>query len=118
MQRNSGAHTVFLSTKGTNKHEVPPELVRFLEYVGTPLSDSEKDFEDEFIRKLQDSVAKVKASREMGARYMTFQELLNDERMEERMQIAKRMLDKNMSIKDIMGCTGLSEEQVQELKEN
>lgn len=31
-----GAHTIFLSTKGENKDEVSPELVRFLEFVGKP----------------------------------------------------------------------------------
>ncbi len=79
-----GAHTIFLSTKGENADEVPQELVCFLEYVGAPLSESDRDYEDEFVRKLQNAVQEVKASREMGARYMTFQELLNDERAQGR----------------------------------
>ena len=79
-----GTHTIFLSTKGTNTEEVPPELVRFLEFVGTPLQDSDKDFHDDFIRKLQESIREVKASREMGARYMTFEEYLKEEREEAR----------------------------------
>lgn len=79
-----GAHTIYLSTKGTNDDEVPKELVKFLKFVGAPLSESEKDYDDEFVRKLQNSIGEVKVSREMGARYMTFQELLNDERAEGR----------------------------------
>ena len=105
-------------------------MVRFLKYVGTPLSDSEKDFEDAFIQKLQSSVREIKASREMGARYMTFLELLNDEREAGRKegieagrkegieQIARNMLEQNMPVKDIMVCTGLTEEQIQNLKQN
>ena len=77
---DDGAHTVFLSTKGKNADEVPEELVKFLQYVGARPSDSEKDYNDAFIRRLQASVREVKASREMGAKYMTFQELLKDER--------------------------------------
>lgn len=84
LSMEDGAHTVFLSTRGTNAEEVPSELVRFLEFVGAKLSDSEKDFEDDFIRRLQDSVKNVKASREMGARYMTFEEFLNEEKEEAR----------------------------------
>ena len=80
LSMDDGAHTIFLSTVGTNEDEVSPDLVRFLKYVGTPLSDSEKDFDDAFIQRIQSAVKEVKASREMGARYMTFQELLNDER--------------------------------------
>ena len=75
-----GAHTIFLSTKGENEEEVPKELVNFLKYVEAPLSESEKDFEDDFVARLQKTVKEVKVSREMGARYMTFQELLKDER--------------------------------------
>ncbi len=75
-----GSHTIFLSTRGKNEDEVPKELVSLLDFIGAPLSESQKDYKDEFVRKLQNSVKEVKASREMGARYMTFEELLNDER--------------------------------------
>ena len=30
----NGRHTIFLSTKGTNKSEVPKELVDLLNYIG------------------------------------------------------------------------------------
>ncbi len=75
-----GAHTIFLSTKGENDNEVPKELVNFLKYVEAPLLESEKDFEDAFVERLQKTVKEVKVSREMGAKYMTFLELLSDER--------------------------------------
>ena len=89
--------------------------VKFLKFVGAKPSDSEKDFEDAFIRRLQESIREVKASREMGARYMTFQELLNDERIEERRRIAKRMLEKNMSAEEIAELTNMTVEQIMEL---
>ena len=79
LEMDDGAHTIFLSTKGTNEHEVPEELVKFLKFVGAKPSDSENDFDDAFVQRLQKSIREVKASREMGARYMTFQELLKDE---------------------------------------
>ena len=79
---DDGAHTIFLSTKGNNADEVPEELVKLLNYVGASLSDSEQEFDDEFVRKLQSAVRDVKASREMGARYMTFEELLKEEKEE------------------------------------
>ena len=34
VEMNDGAHTIFLSTKGSNEHEVPEELVKFLKFVG------------------------------------------------------------------------------------
>ena len=87
-----GAHTIFLSTKGRNGEEVPEELVKFLKYVGAPLSESENDFQDNFVEKLQEAVRKVKVSREMGARYMTLQELLNDERAAGRAEAIKELI--------------------------
>ena len=80
LEMDDGAYTIFLSTKGSNEDEVPEELVKFLKFVGEQSSDSDKDYDDAFVKRLQDSVKDVKASREMGARYMTFQELLKDER--------------------------------------
>ncbi len=55
-------------------------MVNLLKFVGSPLSKSEETYDDEFIKKLQTTIQEVKRSREMGARYMTFQELLDDER--------------------------------------
>jgi hypothetical protein len=40
---------------------------------------SKEDFGDSLVRRLQDSIARIKASREMGERYMLFEELLKDE---------------------------------------
>ena len=125
-----GAHTIFLSTKGTNDDEVPEELVRFLKYVGTPLQESDTDFEDDFIRQLQDAVRGVKTSREMGARYMTFEQYVKEEREEAREEgrqeglregyntIICRMLQENVSVEEISRLTGIPKEQILELKED
>lgn len=70
--------------QGTNDEEVPEELVKLLKFVGAQPSESEKDFEDAFVKRLQNSIREVKASREMGARHMIFQEMLQEERAEGR----------------------------------
>ena len=76
--------TIFLSTKGENKDEVSQELIAFLDYVKANLAESTQDFNDNYVRQLQDSVKQVKMSREMGVRYMQLQELLKEERSEAR----------------------------------
>ncbi len=100
LNMDDGAHTIFLSTKGTNEDEVSEELVKFLKFVGAKLSDSEKDYQDAFVKRLQESVREVKASREMGARYMTFQEMLYDERIEERCQVIIELLEELGNVSD------------------
>ena len=71
-----------MSTVGVNDDEEPKELVRFLKFVGANSSECEDDYGDAFIRRLQESIKDVKVSREMGGRYMIFQEMLKDERAE------------------------------------
>jgi predicted transposase/invertase (TIGR01784 family) len=74
-----GDHTIYLSTKGKNDPEVSNQLVKFLHFVGANLAESTGDFGDELVTRLQDSVTRIKASREMGERYMLFEELLKEE---------------------------------------
>lgn len=75
-----GTHTIYLSTKGTNAEEVPESLVRFLQYLSADLKDSTKDYEDPFVSQLQESVQKVKASREMEDKHMLMELLMRDQR--------------------------------------
>lgn len=76
---NDESISIFLSTKGKNDEEIPDTMIKFLKYVGSDLQDSEKDFDDDFVKSLQESVASIKASREMESKYMTLQEMLKDE---------------------------------------
>ena len=54
----------------------------FLEYVKADLEESQKDFHDSYVRRLQDSVQRVKANREMEERFMFLEEKLKEERAE------------------------------------
>lgn len=81
---DDGTISVFLSTVGENANEVPKELVTFLNFVRADLRESEANFEDDFVRRLQKSIRKVKSSREMEERFMIFEEMLRDERAEGR----------------------------------
>ena len=82
LKLDDGSHTIILSTKGENDGEVPEALVKFLKFVGAGLDESTEDYEDDYVRRLQTSVAHVKISREMEARYMLWRELINEEREE------------------------------------
>ena len=81
-QLQEGCKSIFLSTRGENDREVPGELVSFLNFVKADLSESETDFEDDFVEKLQDTIRRIKSNREMEKRFMIFEEMLRDERAE------------------------------------
>lgn len=79
-----GCQTIFLSTKGKNNTEVTEELIKFLRFVEADLVNSEADFQDKLVEKFQKSVQRIKTDREMGERYMIFEEMMRDERNEGR----------------------------------
>ncbi len=56
-------------------------LRKFLKFVGSELENSEDDYGDAYVEKLQYAIQKVKHDRELEERYMLFQEML-DEREE------------------------------------
>lgn len=76
-----GCRSIFLSTQGKNPQDVPVSLVKFLDYVRADLSESQKDFEDDYIDILQQSVRDIKESRGMEERFMQWELLLRDERV-------------------------------------
>ena len=59
-------------------------MIAFLEFVKADLKNSTKDFHDDYVKQLQDSVQKVKSSRKMEENFMILREMLRDERAEGR----------------------------------
>ena len=82
MRLKDGCYTIFLNTRGKNEKEVPKALADFLRYAGASLEESQRDFQDAYVKRLQMAVKKVKSSREMEERFMTLEEMLRDERKE------------------------------------
>ena len=79
-----GSNTIFLNTRGRNETEVPEGLVRFLKFVTADLEESEGDFQDELVRQFQETIRRIKTDRQMGERYMIFEEMLKEEKQEGR----------------------------------
>ena len=66
--------------------KVPAELVRFLKFVTADLEESEEDFQDKLVKRFQETIHNIKADREMGERYMIFEEMLREEKLEGRQE--------------------------------
>ena len=92
-----GRCIVFLNTHGENSKDVPKELVSFLEFVHADLKESQKDFQDDYVRQVQKSVTHIRESREMEERFMLLELLLEDERREGQLKMAKEMLEMTLS---------------------
>lgn len=74
-----GSISIFLSTKGKNETEVSQELMNFLKFVSADLKESISDFQDPYVKQLQEAISRIKSNREMEERYMILRELLKDE---------------------------------------
>ena len=81
-----GCCTIFLSTQGKKEELVSPDLVRLLKFVMADLEESEGDFGDELVERFQKTIREIKADREMGGRYMIFEEMLREEKQEGRIE--------------------------------
>ena len=108
--------SVFLSTKGENKDEVSGELVKFLDFVKADLSESEEDFDDQFVKKLQETIRRVKVSRELEERYMIFQEMLREGYAEGKAEGVLNLLEDLGEISDDLRKRIISEKDLDVLK--
>ena len=112
-----GNKTVFLSTKGTNKADVPDELVQFLQYVGHP--ENSMKAENSFVRDLQNQVEAIKRNREWEGKYMLLEEMMREEKKEgqERVNQLILLLSKQNRMDDIVKAAADSEYQEKLFKE-
>lgn len=77
-----GVKSIFLSTRGENPEDVPEGMVKFLKFAKADLLESEKDYQDEFVKSLQEAVHHVKQNRQMEERYMLLELEIKRERRE------------------------------------
>ena len=83
LRLEDGAVRIFLNSHGTNRDEVSEELVALLEYMETMDADKIGD-DSENLKKLHEYVEQIKASEEIGVKYMQKWEELEYEREEGR----------------------------------
>lgn len=70
LETNDGTTRIFLNTKGTNDHEVSQELIDFLHYIETLDGNLVENSGSERLKKIHACVNQIKASEEMGVKYM------------------------------------------------
>lgn len=110
-----GSHTIILSTTGENEKEVPGELVRFLKFVRSDLGESKRDFGDEFVSGLQKTVEHIKKNREMEERFMIFEEMLRDERLQGKAEAILEIIERLGSVPESLRERILGEKDVTRL---
>ena len=77
-----GTCKIFLSTKGTNKEDVPEELITFLGYFEDSTDEYVEKTDNKSIRKLHKKIVTLKKSREWEDGYMKLEELFSERKRE------------------------------------
>lgn len=62
LEMKDGSYAIFLSTRGDDDGDVPETLVKFLKFVKANLEESQKDFKDPYVKKLQKDIRKIKVA--------------------------------------------------------
>ena len=81
LKLEDGCTSIFLSTRGENPEEIPKEMELFLKFIREDSATSNKYFEGNFTRQIQESMNDVKKNRELENRRMTLEEYLEDEKI-------------------------------------
>ena len=125
LRLKDGAVRIFLNSHGTNRDEVSEELVALLEYMETMDADKIGD-DSENLKKLHEYVEQIKASEEIGVKYMQKWEELEYEREDareegrkvEEISVLRRLLKKkNRDEETVADDLDLSLEYVHKINE-
>ncbi len=70
LSMEDGAIRIFLNSHGKNSEEVPSELIEFLKYMESTDAALAENGANEKLKKIHKHVSQIKASEEMGVKYM------------------------------------------------
>ena len=115
LRLDDGAVRIFLNSHGTNRDEVSEELVALLEYMETMDADKIGD-DSENLKKLHEYVEQIKASEEIGVKYMQAWEEKLLERQKEKRELLRKMNHK-MSIEEIADVLDMDVSKVKDIIE-
>ena len=125
-----GATRIFLNTRGTNRSEVSEKLVQFLEYMEQSALNVDIPDTNENLIKIHKHVMQIKASEEIGVKFMQRWEeeaMLKREGREEglsegmelkEMSLILKMLKNNLPIEQIAAITDKTVEEIQAIARN
>ncbi|MEE0752181.1 Rpn family recombination-promoting nuclease/putative transposase [Frisingicoccus sp.] len=118
-----GATRIFLNTEGQNPEEVSDELVAFLKYIKESTDDVALASDSKKVQQIHRRVCKVRASEEVGVRYMqAWEEKYFDRQegreegvMETKQKVIQRMLQEGFSEDVIMRITEITKEELERI---
>jgi predicted transposase/invertase (TIGR01784 family) len=121
LRLNDGTYKIFLNTAADDLTLLDPELKLFYDYIRRGTADST------LTEKIDDSINELKEDRETRRKYMTYTTRIAEAKSEAReegirqgaqqakIETAKSMILRNISIDIVAECTGLSLEEIEKM---
>ena len=114
---------IFLNANGKNREGASQELIDMLKYFRKTSDDTENKSNSDKIKLLHKKVDIIKSSEKVGVKLMNSwekeleikEEGREEGAQEQKVEIARKMKEKGMKIKEIFDLTGLSEKEINEL---
>ena len=98
LRLHDGAVRVFINTKGTNRNEFSQEFLEFMEYLTDTSDQKAEAATSERIKRMHREVQKIKASENMGVKYMQKWEERVYDRMEGEIKGRKTLNELNQAL--------------------
>ena len=109
-----GNQTIFLNSKWQDDC-VDEDMAGFLKYIDNSTTAVADETGSEFVGMIDRKVKSIKENLDEGVKFMQFEEIVAEERKEERLAIARKMLQDNVGEDIVAKYTGLTIEEVNEL---
>ena len=123
LKLDDGIHRIFLNTRGMQSEGVSKELVDLLHYIERSNDEMAVQSSSDKIMQIHKKINAIKASEEMGIKFMNAYEELMMEREEgreegraaEKIEIARNFKNDGIPVAVIAKNTGLTEEEIEKL---
>ncbi len=116
------SRSIFLSTEGKDVASIPKGLKAFLDFVKNDTAENNTETDDAYVKKLQDTIRRVKENKELERSFMTLEEIRKagkeEGRMEGRNEVKESILTvlkKLGTVSDELKTSIMSKEQMSDL---
>lgn len=87
-----GSRSIFLSTDGKDTDKTSKELRAFLEFIKTDNPENNIETNDEYVKRLQQTIRRIKKNRELEREFMTWDDIRRDARLEGKLEGKKEII--------------------------
>ena len=118
LELNDESIKVVLNTKGKKGEGVEAELIELLKYFRSSTKETAEDSSSPLVKTIEQELEPIRNSPKFGGDFMSYQEKIYTERMEEREEVIKEEKQKQIQFEKQLRELGVSEEIIKTARSN